>query len=46
MTESVDAHLLRYTSIYSKLRAAWGENCFVCVFFLRPLRCGQYDWQM
>lgn len=29
MRESVDVRSLRYTSIYSKLRAARRENCFV-----------------
>lgn len=30
--ESVDVHSLRYTSIYSKLKAARRENCFVTFF--------------
>lgn len=34
VSESVDVHSLRYTSIYSKFRAARRENCFVSFLFM------------
>lgn len=42
--ESVHVDSLRYTSIYSKLRAARRENAFVTFLFM-PLRSTRHEWQ-